>query len=122
MAHGSVDPNWIRPFEDLAGGVEKSLGTSSVRLAFLQVAAPTLADAVAEAANDIKPGVVSMAHAWGDAPEHLLDVRKQGASTNRLVDDNRTYDRITGQPRMTAIPVNVTAEDNSGDQAMPGDC
>ena len=22
LAHGSVDPNWIRPFEDLAGGVE----------------------------------------------------------------------------------------------------
>jgi anaerobic selenocysteine-containing dehydrogenase len=64
---------------------------------------------VAEAASDIKSGVVSMSHAWGEAPDFLLDVRKQGASTNRLVDDDRTYDRITGQPRMTAIPVNVTA-------------
>ena len=52
LAHGSVDPNWIQPFRDLASGVEKSLGTSSVRLAFLQFATPTLADAVAEAAND----------------------------------------------------------------------
>ena len=89
----------------------QKLGIQAGELVQIKSAAGTLTG-VAEAANDIKPGVVSMAHAWGDAPEHLVDVRKQGASTNRLVDDNRTYDRITGQPRMTAIPVNVTADDS----------
>ena len=89
----------------------QKLGIQAGELVQIKSAAGTLTG-VAEAANDIKPGVVSMAHAWGDAPEHLVDVRKQGASTNRLVDDNRTFDRITGQPRMTAIPVNVTADDS----------
>ncbi|HIG42533.1 MAG: molybdopterin-dependent oxidoreductase [bacterium] len=62
---------------------------------------------VVEAAKDVKPGVISMAHAWGDIPDNWGDVRTKGSSTNRLVDDNRTYDRITGMPRMSAIPVNV---------------
>lgn len=62
---------------------------------------------VAEAAKDIKSGVISMAHAFGDLPGNWGDVRQKGSSTNRLLDDHRTYDKITGQPRMTAIPVNV---------------
>ena len=62
---------------------------------------------VAEAAKDVKCGVISMAHAWGDVPGNWGDVREKGSSTNRLIDDHKTYDPITGQPRMTAIPVNV---------------
>ena len=62
---------------------------------------------VAEAAKDVKRGVISMAHAWGDIPGNWGDVREKGASTNRLLDDHKTYDPITGQPRMTAIPVNL---------------
>jgi anaerobic selenocysteine-containing dehydrogenase len=62
---------------------------------------------VAEAAKDVKRGVISMAHAWGDIPGNWGDVREKGSSTNRLIDDHKTYDPITGQPRMTAIPVNV---------------
>ena len=62
---------------------------------------------VAEAAKDVKRGVISMAHAWGDVPGNWGDVREKGSSTNRLIDDHKTYDPITGQPRMTAIPVNV---------------
>jgi anaerobic selenocysteine-containing dehydrogenase len=89
------------------------LGIRAGDLVQIKSAAGTLTG-VAEAANDLKPGVVSMAHAWGDAPEYLRDVRSQGASTNRLVDDDRTYDRITGQPRMTAIPVNVIAVADGG--------
>jgi hypothetical protein len=62
---------------------------------------------VVKAAGDVKPGVISMAHAWGDIPDNWGDIRTKGASTNRLVDDDRTYDRITGMPRMSAIPVNL---------------
>lgn len=62
---------------------------------------------VVEAAKDVKRGVISMAHAWGDIPGNWGDVREKGASTNRLIDDHKTYDKITGQPRMTAIPVNL---------------
>lgn len=82
------------------------LGMKSGDLVEIQSAAGLLVG-VAEAARDIKPGVVSMAHAWGDIPDNWGDVRTKGASTNRLVDDDRTYDRITGMPRMSAIPVNL---------------
>jgi hypothetical protein len=50
-----------------------------------------------------------MAHAWGDLPDNGGEVRTQGSSTNRLVDDDRTYNPITGMPRMSAIPVNLRA-------------
>ncbi len=97
---GSTNPAFMHP-EDLA-----ALGITSGDLVRIESAAGTLVG-VAEAANDIKPGVVSMAHGWGDLPEHAVDVRTQGASTNRLIDDDRTFDPITGQPVMSAVPVSV---------------
>ena len=84
----------------------KALGVTSGDLIEIASAAGMLIGVV-EAAKDIKPGVISMAHAWGDLPDNGSDVRTKGASTNRLVDDNRTFDKITGMPRMSAIPVNV---------------
>ena len=82
------------------------LGINSGDLVEIESAAGSLVG-VAEASNDLKPGVISMAHAWGDMPGNWGEVREKGSSTNRLVDDTRTYDRITGQPRMSAIPVNL---------------
>ncbi len=64
---------------------------------------------VAEATTDVRPGVVSMAHARGG--EHELDshVRTIGSSTARLVSAERHFDPISGIPRQSAIPVNVRA-------------
>ncbi|MGH0029214.1 MAG: molybdopterin-containing oxidoreductase family protein [Myxococcota bacterium] len=62
---------------------------------------------VAEAASDVPPGVVSMAHAWGDPAAHDKDVREIGSSTNRLVSNERDFDPISGMARQSAIPVNV---------------
>jgi sirohydrochlorin cobaltochelatase len=39
LAHGSHDPDWCAPFIDLASG----LGHDQVRLAFMEMATPTLA-------------------------------------------------------------------------------
>ena len=83
-----------------------SLGIKSGDLVEIESAAGMLVGVV-KAAADVKPGVISMAHAWGDIPDNWGDIRTKGASTNRLVDDDRTYDRITGMPRMSAIPVNL---------------
>ena len=63
--------------------------------------------AVAEATDEVPSGVVSMAHAWGDTPEHDGQVREIGSTTNRLVSNERDYDPITGMARQSAIPVNV---------------
>jgi anaerobic selenocysteine-containing dehydrogenase len=62
---------------------------------------------VAKASPDVRPGVISMAHAFGDFDTGLAGVRAHGNSTNRLVDETSGYDPITGQSRQSAIPVRV---------------
>jgi anaerobic selenocysteine-containing dehydrogenase len=64
--------------------------------------------AVARASTELKPGVVSMAHAFGARGEDAEAVRRYGASTNRLVDDEHGFDPITGACRQSAIAVRVT--------------
>ncbi|MBO7007126.1 MAG: molybdopterin-dependent oxidoreductase, partial [Pseudomonadales bacterium] len=97
---GTTNPAYMHP-DDL-----EALGVNTGDLIEIQGAYGMLVG-VAEAAKDVKPGVISMAHAWGDVPGNWGEVREKGSSTNRLIDDHKTYDPITGQPRMTAIPVNV---------------
>lgn len=97
---GTTNPAYMHP-EDLT-----ALGVSTGDLIEIQGAYGMLVGVV-EAAKDVKRGVISMAHAWGDIPGNWGEVRQKGSSTNRLIDDHKTYDPITGQPRMTAIPVNV---------------
>jgi anaerobic selenocysteine-containing dehydrogenase len=69
---------------------------------------------VVQAAPDVRPGVISMAHSFGDAPEHDARVREIGGNTGRLASVDRSYDPHSGMPRMSAIPVNV--------QPVPGSC
>jgi anaerobic selenocysteine-containing dehydrogenase len=56
--------------------------------------------------DDLRPGVVSMAHSWGGTPDDDASVREIGSPTGRLA-DLRTYDAVTGIPCMSAIPVSV---------------
>jgi anaerobic selenocysteine-containing dehydrogenase len=58
-------------------------------------------------APDVAQGVISMAHGWGDAPEHDGEVRSIGSNTGRLACNDRDFDPVTGMPVMSAIPVNV---------------
>ena len=62
---------------------------------------------LAKAAADIRPGVISMAHAFGDFDTGLKGLRAHGNTTNRLVDETVDYDPITGQSRQSAIPVDI---------------
>jgi anaerobic selenocysteine-containing dehydrogenase len=66
--------------------------------------------AMAEADDRLKPGTVSCAHAWGDAP-NFDDVRDTGTNTNRLVAGHVQTDQWSGIPLMSAIPVAVRAYD-----------
>ena len=61
---------------------------------------------VVSATDEIKPGVVSMAHGWGKS-DGDTDVRKGGANTSRLMSPERDFDPVSGMARMTAIPVAV---------------
>jgi anaerobic selenocysteine-containing dehydrogenase len=64
---------------------------------------------VAEATTDVRPGVVSMAHARGDDPAFDGRVRTIGSSTARLVSVERDFEPVSGIPRQSAIPVNIRA-------------
>jgi anaerobic selenocysteine-containing dehydrogenase len=63
---------------------------------------------VVEAAPDVRRGVISMAHSFGDAPQDDSRVREIGGNTGRLVSVERNFDPHSGLPRMSAIPVNVS--------------
>ena len=64
---------------------------------------------IVKATDTIKPGVISMAHAFGDFDTGKAGLAAKGNSTNRLVADDVDYDPITGHTRQSAIPVNVRA-------------
>jgi anaerobic selenocysteine-containing dehydrogenase len=70
---------------------------------------------VAEAEANLRPGVISMPHAFGDAPGQANDarVREIGSNTGRLTSVERDYDPYSGIPRMSSIPVNVRLYDGA---------
>jgi anaerobic selenocysteine-containing dehydrogenase len=63
--------------------------------------------AIVEEDATLRRGVVSMSHSWGDVDEDA-DVRQVGSHPGRLVDSTGIFDRYSGQPRMTNIPVRIT--------------
>lgn len=63
--------------------------------------------AVVCASVEMRPGVISMAHAFGGPDVDASDVAVRGGSTNRLVSETVDYDPITGQSLQSAIPVAV---------------
>src|SRR5262249_45391663 len=62
---------------------------------------------VAEATTDVRPGVVSMAHARGGEPERDAEVRPIGSTSTRSVAARPVFEPISGTPRQSAIRVNV---------------
>ena len=66
---------------------------------------------IVEPAPELRRGVVSMPHCFGDHPDAEHDLHAQGSNTGRLTPVDRDYDPYTGIPRMSTIPVNVTAPD-----------
>lgn len=97
---GTTNPAFLNP-DDL-----EALGLSSGDLVEIESDHAKILGIV-RASDDLKPGVVSMAHAWGDGPEDDARVREIGSSTNRLVNNATHYDPITGMARQSAIPVKI---------------
>ena len=62
---------------------------------------------IAEPAPELRRGVLSMAHCYGEAPENDGDVREIGSNTGRLIDNERNFDPHSGISRMSAIPVAI---------------
>ena len=71
--------------------------------------------AIATAAVDIKPGVISMSHCWGGSPDPAAQsddkVREIGSNTNRLIDNRASAERYSGMARQSSIHVAIRKMD-----------
>ena len=52
LAHGSRDPNWTKSFEKLLADLKNETENGCVRLAFMELAKPSLEDAVMACVKD----------------------------------------------------------------------
>ncbi len=87
LAHGSRNPDWKAPFEELAQEICKDTGTAAIRLAYLQMEKPSLEDVVeeltAEGCTTIRILPMLMAagnHALEDIPEEVAVLQAQHPS------------------------------------------
>jgi anaerobic selenocysteine-containing dehydrogenase len=64
--------------------------------------------AIVEAEETLRPGIVSMSHAFGDLPRDGADFRLVGSNTSQLTSVADDFDRYSGMPRMSALPIKVT--------------
>ncbi|MGE0387678.1 MAG: molybdopterin-dependent oxidoreductase [Gammaproteobacteria bacterium] len=64
--------------------------------------------AVVEPDTTLRRGLVAMMYGFGAGPERDGQVREIGSNPNRLLSVDTVYDRYTGQPRMSNVPVNVS--------------
>ncbi|WP_082337078.1 molybdopterin-containing oxidoreductase family protein [Porphyrobacter sp. AAP60] len=96
----TTNPAYIHP-DDIA-----ALGLAEGGLVAITSPHATI-HGVVKASDKVRRGLVSMAHAYGDADATKEDVRERGSSTNRLVSEVVDYDPITGQSLQSAIPVKL---------------
>jgi anaerobic selenocysteine-containing dehydrogenase len=66
---------------------------------------------VVEADPTVREGLISMTHSFGDVPEDDDKLLVHGSNTGRLTSVERDYDRFSGLPRMSNIPVRIERAD-----------
>lgn len=69
---------------------------------------------VVEAEDRVKRGVISMSHCFGAVGSEPEDVLQFGSNTGRLASVEHEYDPYSGIPRMSAIPVKISAFSGGG--------
>jgi sirohydrochlorin cobaltochelatase len=92
FAHGSRDPQWARPFEQLAKALSAKV-SAPVRLAYLELMQPTLGEAIAALANE---GIASIrvvpvflgqgGHTKQDLPKLVAAARDRHPGTDISLD------------------------------------
>jgi anaerobic selenocysteine-containing dehydrogenase len=100
LGNRTYNPAFINP-EDLA-----ELGYLSGDIVEISSEHDTIVGVV-ESDPDLRRGLVSMSHSFGGNPGEKEDPTVDGANTNRLLRNDSTYDRVTGQPAMGAIAVSL---------------
>jgi anaerobic selenocysteine-containing dehydrogenase len=98
----TTNPAYIHPDDIAALGLEEG--------GIVEITSPhATIHGVVKASDRVRRGLVSMAHAYGDADATKEDVRERGSSTNRLTSEVVDFDPITGQSLQSAIPVKLVA-------------
>jgi anaerobic selenocysteine-containing dehydrogenase len=64
--------------------------------------------AIVAADKSLRRGLVSMSHNWGHLPDLGDDALREGTNSGALVANDGVYDRYSGQPRMSNVPVRVS--------------
>ncbi|MGA9278166.1 molybdopterin-containing oxidoreductase family protein [Ilumatobacter sp.] len=97
---GTTNPAYMNPADVAELGLESGdvIEISSPSAALLGVVEP---------ADDVKRGVISMAHSWGGRSLTDEKVREIGSPTSRLVSVDVGHDPVTGMVVSSAIPVAV---------------
>jgi anaerobic selenocysteine-containing dehydrogenase len=85
-----------------------TIGTRSGGLVTIRSDNGTIAARV-ESDETVRRGVVSMSHGWGGLPDDDEGDGPRGASVNRLISDKCNSQILNAMPRMTAVPVTITA-------------
>jgi anaerobic selenocysteine-containing dehydrogenase len=107
----AYNPAYMNP-EDMA-----LLGVANGDIVSLASAVASVR-AVVEPDSTLRRGVVSITHGWGSLPDDPNeDPRIHGANTSRLVDARRAFDKRSGIPLMSGVPIRVTAESGDKDDA-----
>jgi len=108
MEKGTTNPAYMHP-DDL-----DSLGILPSDEVILKSEHGQIA-AIVEGSANIKPGVISMAHAWGDLPGVATNrsVRETGSCISLLVSNSEHLEKFSGMPRFSSIPVNVITQAES---------
>ena len=94
------NPAFLHPDDLAARGLRPG---DTVRL----VSARDQITCVVDADPSLRRGLVSMAHAFGGLPEEDDRFRELGSSTSRLLVNDAGFERYSGQPRMSAVPVEI---------------
>ena len=103
---GTTNPAYMHPDDVAELGLESGdvIEISSPQASLL---------GVVEAAEDVKRGVISMAHSWGGRSLTDEKVREIGSPTSRLVSTDVGHDPVTGMVVSSAIPVAVAKADEA---------
>jgi anaerobic selenocysteine-containing dehydrogenase len=63
--------------------------------------------AIIDVDDNLRDGLLSMTHAYGDGPDRDGDVEMIGSPVNRLLSVDGEWERYSGQPIMSNVPVRV---------------
>ena len=97
---GTTNPAYMNPHDLTVLG----LTTGDI----IEISSPrAVLHGVVEGADDVKRGVISMAHSWGGRSLTDEKVRDIGSPTSRLVSVDVGHDPVTGMVVSSAIPVAV---------------